>query len=1713
MVNAASDSSLRAQLRELRAQLVGPYPGLRPFRRDEAHIFFGRDEQIDSVLERLKTTRLVAIAGESGCGKSSLVRAGVLPALESGFLPEGATRWCVAELRPGDRPIHHLAKALARAFPPTAIPPAAATSVSDILEARLRRGPRSIADLLHDDPIPAGTELLIVVDQFEELIRFRDRTRTDEADAFVALLMATIRDHSLPVRVVLTLRTEYLGRCAIFPGLPELLNNSQYLVPRLGRDQLMQTILHPARLFDGHVDATLANQLINELSQSPDQLPVMEHALLLLWRHRRRASDRFPAELAAAPAERPKSLAYEAYAALGGASKALDDHAEQVYAALPDEEHRRIARVLFCALWDEKASGSDTRHPCRVREAAELAGTTTDALKRVAEAFRSTEHSFLTPPPTTLLTDDTPLDVCHESLFRHWRALQGWIRDQKKDLEQYQQWCRLAWDRRLRSGDLLSERMLQQALEWRGAVQRNDAWVRRYSDDPHDFDRVEAFLRESQRAQAARIKRQKRNHRLLVIGIIAFVLVAIIAVANYAKTKRDEEKSAAQSEQLRQQVYSTAALSAQHREPMRSLQLALEAQGFDPGPQAEATLHVALRASHLRSIVFPSRNHFDAVKFLPDSDRLVTVGEADGLALWETSTGKRLQAFYGATPSRLAVASNGKLAATASNDGAIDLWDLEFATHRWTQHVQIARISDIALSPDDSLLATAGDDGRAVVWTTASGAENHVLIDHLGTVRTLAFSHDSARLATAGVDGRIVLWDAHTGQELGLLAHLPDITTLAFQATGGLVAVASGNRVVLFDPITRREEGTLPHSSKVTSVSFSPDGKRIAAVASDGELRVWDTADRTERLRIPYEAPSQEMDKAVDDGAGASPSVAFRIDSRALVTTGPDGNARVWEVEAGGELAAFHVHEAQIRRIAVSASGDRIVTASDDGTAAVWDLRGKPLLRTPKSAAAVKAMALDRDGKLLAISEGRWLKLWDVVHGPRTDSWWQAPDEIRDLRLFHDGDRVAVAAGRHIAVWNIAERRLMFDQDPGVDVDAIAIDPNEQWLVSECGDRPGADVHSAAHTLCLWDTRTGQRIATLSSVVAASGAPEIHSEKDYPHVRAVLALTVNEDGKWLASGSEDNTIKLWDVESRRLRATLPGHRASVSGLAASPDGRLLVSSGSDLTRLWDARTYKRRDEFPDAESRSDSVAFAPDSHWFAAGGHDGVVRLFSVNGETLRALAQDRVPLTLADGECQRYMQQRCNGFRTGHQLANEGRLLWREGNALGEYYLLRAAGRDAAAFSADSLRIISSQWLHAAMIVAGPSHPWAVPTDADPPGADDQDRIVRSIAAALDAGRPRGEDLVQHAQHLDPAIVVDPAELMAAAATARLASIARVFAEHESSGLAARILALAPRYGAREGWAEHAATAMANAKAIREITEDLAAGRCSAALDVFRSQLPRQHSPQRQVLLRFIATAYDNAGQIQEAAQLAEELYPWASDVEVLVSLADILLRARRTDKARAALDHALALDPVNDPALLLLARAHYESGQIARAAAVLRQVSPLTPIYRDAVGLAGLIVYGKLERLAEGYRTMVLAVDSKDAANWARLAESAWANNRFAEARLIANRVIEARAVARSSADVELAMRFVLVAALCRSHQYDAAEIELDRLVALAPSVPTQSWDYAGSRAAVSRLKTGPAKLFIQALLAYSESLGRTGDPEDLRKLLHDARDAHRY
>ena len=497
-----------------------PYPGLRAFRREETDLFFGREDCTNMMVDRLAATRFLAVLGSSGTGKSSLVRTGLLDALELGLMAKAGSRWKIVDFRPGGSPLKNLARRLLETEHDTENPYIEPKDV-DLLRAFLARGPRAVIEWCRSGHLPKGGNLLLLVDQFEELFRYQDYAGREEAEAFVALLIESAREADARIYVTITMRSEYLGACALIEGLSDAINAGMFLTPRMTREHCRDAIVGPAEVCAIEIEPALVNRLLNDLAnfapwddhdandqldrlmRRADQLPLLQYTLNRMWQ---RAHER-------TPGKRVK-LTVDDYLAIEGLSGALNAHANQIFDDL-GKQRAQVAEWVFRALTAGSTLADAVRRPTRLDDLISACGGDEAGVRAVVDAFRAPGVNFLVPefdPHNPKLPLDTYIDISHESLIRQWKKLSEWLGAEGRAA---QQWRRLV--DRFGTGEMLRGRELANLVAWRTETKPNAAWAKRYGGD---YPAVIAYLDKSQRAQ------NSKRVAAIASTVAAFVLLA-----------------------------------------------------------------------------------------------------------------------------------------------------------------------------------------------------------------------------------------------------------------------------------------------------------------------------------------------------------------------------------------------------------------------------------------------------------------------------------------------------------------------------------------------------------------------------------------------------------------------------------------------------------------------------------------------------------------------------------------------------------------------------------------------------------------------------------------------------------------------------------------------------------------------------------------------------------------------------------------------------------------------------------------------------------------------------------------------------------------------------------------------------------------------------------------------------------------------------------
>ena len=475
-------------------EVKNPFPGLRPFEFGDNHLFFGRDQQTTELTTRLRKNRFVAVVGTSGSGKSSLVRAGLMPELLSGTMAGAGSSWETTVMRPGGDPLTNLAAAIVEAD----LYDSDEEDIASQVRATLTRSGLGLVEAMRQSELPEGTNFLLVVDQFEEIFRFRrsDDATDEQAAFFVNLLLEASAQADLPLYVIITMRSDFLGECSQFPRLADTVNEGEFLIPRLNRDQRKEAIVGPVKVAGGEIADRLLLRLLNDIGDDPDQLPILQHALMRTWDlFKERGGD--------------GALDLEHYQATGGMGEALSRHADEVYGELPDAEHKRIAEKLFKSLTEKVDANRGIRRPMQLAELHEICGGEESHLREVLDAFRKTGCTFLMPAGEAKIKTKTVIDISHESLMRAWRSLRNWVDEEAQSAKIYRRLADTATLYHEDKAGLYRDPDLQISLSWREESRPNKTWANRYYPG---FDSAMAFLDQSQE-EANREEREREEAR------------------------------------------------------------------------------------------------------------------------------------------------------------------------------------------------------------------------------------------------------------------------------------------------------------------------------------------------------------------------------------------------------------------------------------------------------------------------------------------------------------------------------------------------------------------------------------------------------------------------------------------------------------------------------------------------------------------------------------------------------------------------------------------------------------------------------------------------------------------------------------------------------------------------------------------------------------------------------------------------------------------------------------------------------------------------------------------------------------------------------------------------------------------------------------------------------------------------------------------------
>ena len=1224
------------------AEIKGsPFRGLAAFGAKHAPVFFGRSRDITKAIDRLKDAAekscpFLLVDGASGAGKSSLVRAGLVPRLTAAGVVPSVDIWRVAVMRPAEivgDPFAALARALlvaesdlpeAEQGRPPALPELSASDFprADDLAALLAHAdasaPKPILSTFSAIEQTAREKegygravkvaLLLVVDQLDEL--FGADIGNDIRARFAQLLRLLAR--SGRVWVIATLRADLFDHFLSQKDLKQLKDDgSSYDLAPPDAAALAEIVRAPAAAAglvyesDTKTGERLDERLLADAERA-DLLPLLQFTLNQLFEARERR-------------DHGGQLTFAAYRALGGLEGAVEKEAEAAFARLGATEQARLPRLL--------------------RELVAPAGDATMTAARAAFDIRPVPLADAAYDEASARLVQALIDA--RILLSSGEGGQATVRlAHARVLDSWQRASKIVAD----NADFYRIRaeVEEQRRRWDAAGRRRDLLIGRGRPLAEAESIVRNFSGELPTATREFVRRSGRRARLMqtltAAAAVIFAAVAGVAVYEWRHTVSLQREAVEKRDQLlvsqSRFLVDRANQGNQAGDAGTAMLLALQALpdtrsgvGRPMVHEAEAALFAAYQDLKERIVLKGHDGVLWSARLAPDGKRIVTASEDKTARVWNAENGDQLAILRGHTEgvrvasfspdgrqvitgstdktARLwnaetgqqsavlehdgvvrsaAFSSDGRRVVTASDDKTARIWDVQTGKQIAALTGHTARVRDAAFSPNGRYVLTSSDDKTARLWDSKTGEPVHILEGHTQSVRGVAFSPDGERAVTTSLDHSARVWSVETGKQSVILGHGDVVTSAAFSPDGQRIVTASddntvpiwdaqmgerivtlsgrtavyspdGRSIVTSDGDTARiwnaDNGKLAmvlrgHRSRVTGAVFSPDGRSVLTASDDKTARLWSAGTETNTQMAVLVAHTGSAGRAV-----------FSPDGRRALTASDDNSVRLWDAEAGRQIATFtragsgmaafspdgrlvaipdnntvvvrdantgeredrifQGHSAAVQSVAFSADGRRIVTASDDRTARVWDLQtGGQIAALTEHTAPVRSAVFSPDG-LRVVST-------------------QTPQRSGNVTIVTSNDSVAL-------LWDALSGRviLRFEGDMVQLYDAT-FSPDGKRIVTASGD----------NTARIWDAATGKPIAVLSG-----------------HSDSVLSAAFNSRGDKIVTASADETVRVWDAEAMTTIAVLKGHSGAVWSAVFSPDGERILTASDDTTaRIW-----------------------------------------------------------------------------------------------------------------------------------------------------------------------------------------------------------------------------------------------------------------------------------------------------------------------------------------------------------------------------------------------------------------------------------------------------------------------------------------------------------------------------------------------------------------
>jgi WD40 repeat protein/TPR repeat protein len=1201
-----------------KAWMQGPFRGLEAYEFEHAPIFFGQDEALAKAMLQLTANAeagspFLLVLGASGSGKSSLVKAGIVPkffvprripgtaflrrvifrpsdaqdgedlfgALARRLTTQASEQEGLSELLVHGQSIASLSAHLRNA---TAAPAYPIETALGQLTAQARQSGRMLEY--------ETAKLVLVVDQLEELFTV-ERISLGERVQFIELLAGLVR--SGLIWVVATMRKDFWHRADETPELVRLSegNGRLELLPPLP-SQLSQMIRRPAEAagihFEMHGTSNVPlNEVISEeVAREPGALPLLSYLLDQLYR-----IDVLETH--------GSTLTYVTYERLGKLEGAVATQAEAVLERCLPEDRAALGSVLFSLVDMGPAEGNVDRAIARRVPLSTF--TPGSPQRRLIEA--------LLDPDARLLVSGTEkggsptIRVAHEALITRWAQARDFVQSNVEALKiRHRIEDRYALWRGLEAETHGTERADTSTFgfgwfaSWRTRFGRETGLLtdidltdgrrllkeHRTDTEPHLVSYIERSVADNQRTRTRTVR------VLAVVATVVSILAIVASAAGWIASKRQHEAEYQSAERLKAQVRLLTDASAQklkNRDVAVAQGIILEiltnARFAETRTPAVTNVFQEVRSADSNiAVLYGHVDRLRSAAYSPDGTRVVTASWDNTARIWDARSGVQLAVLSGHhdTVACAVYSPDGKNIVTTSKDKTARIWDARTNVQLAVLSGHMSAVISAAYSPDGTRIVTASNDKTARVWDARSGVQLSVLSGHTDLVYDASYSPDGSHIVTASWDKTARVWDARSGAQVVVISgHSDGVNSAAYSPDGSRIVTAALDKTArIWDARTGVQVALLlGHSNFVFSAAYSPDGSRIVTASYDKTARIYD-ADGT-----PVAVLSGHTDQVN--------SAAYSPDGSRIVTASLDKTARIWDSHAGSELAVLNGHSAPVIWAAFSPDGTRVVTASRDKTARVQDARtGAQLLVLFGHRGVVYSAAYSPDGnRIVTASDDNTARVWDAQTGAHLATLAGHTDGLNHADYSPDGTRIVTASNDRTArIW---------DARTGAPLAVLA---GHATLVVDAAYSPdGGRIATASldKTARIWDARTGALLFVLSG-----------------HNALVSSVSFSPNGNRIVTASSDNSARIWDAHDGAQLAVLLGHDDEVNTASYSPDGTRIVTSSTDKTaRIWEAATGTPLAVLSGHRDALNSAVYSPDGAHIVTSADDRTARVWDAN--------------------------------------------------------------------------------------------------------------------------------------------------------------------------------------------------------------------------------------------------------------------------------------------------------------------------------------------------------------------------------------------------------------------------------------------------------------------------------------------------------------------